>query len=92
VVNVSRKFAINEYQRKFSYFSQGYGIYLNTHKNIDAQIGYILNGEPLGNITDRIKTLFNISDKKIKTFDFFENPFFNGGNSKKQLAVITTKQ
>jgi hypothetical protein len=93
IVITTKTFAINYYQKKFSALSAKYATYLAENHNNEEDIGYIVNGSPVdGKPEGRIKILYDFSMDKIKYFNFMENPFYNGGASRKYITVITTKK
>ncbi len=94
VLIITKKYGIKSYQNKLSTFSAKYKAYLEAHQNNDSDCGYILNGEPVGGQSKNeiIKKLYEIPAGKIKTVDCMENTFFNSGDSKKEIVVITTKE
>ena len=93
VIVTTKKYAITSYQKKFSAFSKEYKKYLDDHQGGDEDCGYQLDGTFIyGKSNEDIRKLYGISDKKIKKVKFLENPFYNGGESKKMLVLIITKK
>ncbi len=92
IIYVTKQGAIKSYQKKFSIISKKYKKHLEHQKN-DRDIGYIINGIFLGLKPDeQTKTLYEIPAKKIKSFDFTENRFYNGGVSRPYIVIIITKK
>jgi hypothetical protein len=93
VVVVTKTGAIKTYQKKFSAFSKKYKDYIDHNKNSDDSCAYVLNGVIIySSVNERIKKLYEIPDKEIKGVGIAENPGYNGGESRKYLVLITTKQ
>jgi hypothetical protein len=94
VLVVTKKYAIDSNHFKFSYFSDKYKSYLESHQNDDNDCAFTLNGNPVTgkNKYEIIQELYKISPRKIKTVDCLENPAYNGGESKREIVVITTKE
>lgn len=92
VIITSKKFAISSYQDKFSAFSKEYKDYLDKHKKPDDSCSYVLNGSFLINgSNEKINKLYNIKSQEIKGIELTENPYYNGGESRKYLILINTK-
>ena len=88
---VTKKFAISQYQQKFSNLSKDYKIYFSDPKNNDKEFLYVLNGVPVDQTkNDEIKKLYDISPKKIKVV-LFKDKGSELGNIK-PLVIITTKK
>jgi TonB-dependent SusC/RagA subfamily outer membrane receptor len=93
VIIITKPYAIKEYQKKFSAFSKKYKDYLTGHKNQDDSCSYVLNGTFLINESnEKIKKLYIIKSQQITGIGITENPWYNGGESRKYLVLITTKK
>ena len=91
IIVITKAFAIEQYQKRFSSLSVKYKVYLSDHNNDDGDINYILDGGVVNGKPDEIiGKLYNRLDN-VKTFAFIENPYYNGGMSKKYLVTISTK-
>jgi len=89
----TKKYATLDYQMKFSTFSKKYEDFLSTHKSHDDSCSYILNGVIIPNDSnERIKKLYIIKPQEITGIGIAENPGYNGGESRKYLVLINTKQ
>lgn len=94
VVITTKKYAILQYQKKFSAFSKAYNNYIDSLKSDDQQVTYVINGELVAgkDRNDEISQLYKIPKEKIKGIGFQENPWYNGSPSKKYLLIIASKQ
>jgi hypothetical protein len=93
VIIVTKQAAIKAYQKRFSAFSKKYNDYLGNHQSNDESISYILNGVFLSvKPGERTKQLYEIPASKIKAIDFTENQYYNGGDSRPYIVIITTKK
>jgi hypothetical protein len=94
ILIATKKFAIKEYQDKFSTLCLDYKKYLINHKNDDSDLIYVLgnqehsvNGYP----AELLKELYEIPLKKIKKVAFLERDNkYNVINH--SIVVITTKK
>ena len=86
------KYAVEQYQKRFSAFSKKYTGYRIRQQGKDDSCTYIVSGLILSN-DSRKKTekLYNIKSQDIKGIAIMENPWYNGGESRKYLVVIDTK-
>ena len=84
--------AIAQCQKKFSAFSKKYKDYNVRQQGKDDSCTYIVDGAILPN-DSRIKAekLYYIKSQKIKKVEIIENPWYNGGESRKYLVVIDIK-
>lgn len=93
VIVVTKQGAVKAYQKKFSMFSTKYKDYVEHHQDNDDSINYLVDGVFLRmNSAHPIKDLYEIPFHKIKKVDFIENQFYNGGDSRPYMAIITTKK
>lgn len=89
----TKKYAAISYKMKFSAVSEKYKHYMAMHQRKDDSCSYVLNGIILTNHSDETsKKLYSIKTQEIKEIGILENPWYNGGESRKYLVLITTKQ
>jgi TonB-dependent SusC/RagA subfamily outer membrane receptor len=90
VIVVTKSFAINQYQKKFSAFSEKYKSYLESHQNKDDDFLYILDGVQVqGKQNEIISALYKTPSEKIKEVGFNVKEPTDGS---KTLVIINTKQ
>lgn len=90
IVIVTKNSAVTQYQKKLGAFSKKYKNYLQSHRNIDEDFLYVVDGIPVqGERSDIIKTLYKIPSGKIKEVGFNKK---KPTDLDKMLVVITTKQ
>jgi len=93
VIVVTKQGAVKSYQKKFSALSIKYKDFIEHHQDNDDSINYVVNGIFLRlKSADPIRDLYEIPANKIKMFDFIKNEYYNGGDSRPYLAIITTMQ
>jgi hypothetical protein len=93
IVIMTKTYAVQLYQKKFSPFSKKYQDYLKDHQNNDESISYVLNGVFLSvKPADRTKELYEIPANKIKAVEFTENQYYNGGDSRPYIVIIGIKK
>jgi hypothetical protein len=91
VLIITKKYAIKSYQDKLSAFSVEYKQYLESHKNDDSDLLYVLNKGVNGNSTELLKELYEVTLKKIKKVAFLDwNNKYNVIN--KSIVVVRTKK
>jgi len=93
VVMISSRRAIADYQKKFSAFSEDYRKYLQTHKNDDKNILYILNGVTLDskNKIELTRELYKIPLKALKKVGYSNN-FVEGMKYGATIFITTENQ
>jgi len=85
--------AILQYQKNISAVSKKYKDYATKQQGRDDSCTYIVNGAILPNdLGKKTEKLYNIKAQQIKDVTITENPWYNGGESRKYLVVINTKQ
>jgi len=89
---LTKKYVIEQYQKRLGAFSKKYSDYSIKQQGKDDSCTYIVDGVILPN-DSRIKAekLYNIKSQKIKKVEITENPWYNGGESRKYLVVIDIK-
>ena len=91
VILTTKKYAVSEYQKKLSAFSKDYKLYVKENKNKDDQIFYVINGIQVQGTKDEIlKTLYNLTARKIKTVFFLAKYYKDFFNNKYPIVVIGT--
>jgi len=89
VVIVTKVFATQQYQNRFSTFSKKYKDYIASHQNNDEDFLYVLDGVQVqGKRDDIIKTLYKIPSEKIKEIGFNEKQATDGSAT---VVIINTK-
>ncbi len=94
VTSISRKYAIEQYQKKLSTFSKDYNNYLQINRNDDSNVLYVLNGVPMAaDENDNIKKVY-ASLEKLKSVNFIKSiASLNVYPERtRPLLVITTKK
>jgi hypothetical protein len=93
IIAVTKDFAIRQYKAKFSSFSEKYSNYLKSHNDGDHEIDYVAKGAQISSKDCAgIKKLYELSQKRIDFFKFFDNPIpCEGTDCTKYIVVITTK-
>src|ERR1700744_4656814 len=91
IIVTTKNGAVPIYQKKLSTLSQEYKAYLLAHKNNDAAIYYVINGEVINdNPLALDKKLDGLSTDQIMSADFFEK-WSKTLNNQQFLLVIKTK-
>lgn len=97
VIVVTKPFAISQYQKKFSAFSEKYRAYARIQNGKDDSCTYFLvypkkNAVWLEDVRTRITQLYNIPANAIKAVSFTGNQWYNGGASRPYDAIIVIKK
>lgn len=92
VVVITKAYAVEQYEKKFSVFSKKYKSYLRSNENVDSKTLYAINGVPLdGKPDDITKRLFELKKDNIKSVSINEKGIKEEGMIQKPLVTITTK-
>ena len=90
IIIITKQFAIHQYQKKFSSFSDAYKKYLAAHNNDDSRVTYVLDGEVVKPGNKFIDTLFNLPLSKIQHVNMLGPKEFEGMTT--HMVIITTKK
>lgn len=92
VIIKTKSGSIPLYEKKLSALSEKYKTYLAEHKNNDAAIFYVINGEVINDNPDALdKKLDKLSAGQIKSAEFFEK-WSKALNNEHILLVIKTNK
>ena len=91
VIITTKMYAKTKYQNKLSTVSKEYKRYIESHRNDDSDLVYLLNGVVLST-GDVIKQLTDIPAGSIKSVDVMDKYYKGIFNNNEAIIVITTKR